>query len=57
VLPDPIRQDYLQRLPHSKLDIVDAGHFTWEDAADQYAALVTSWWGAGDASAGPAAAR
>jgi pimeloyl-ACP methyl ester carboxylesterase len=57
VLPDPIRQDYLQRLPHSKLDIVDAGHFTWEDATDQYAALVTSWWGAGDASAGPAAAR
>ena len=21
-----------------------AGHFTWEDAAAQYAALVTSWW-------------
>jgi pimeloyl-ACP methyl ester carboxylesterase len=35
------------RLPHSKLDIVDAGHFTWEDAADQYAALVTSWWSGG----------
>jgi pimeloyl-ACP methyl ester carboxylesterase len=33
-----------QRLPRSKLDIIDAGHFTWEDAADEYAALVTSWW-------------
>jgi pimeloyl-ACP methyl ester carboxylesterase len=22
-----------QRLPHSKLDIIDAGHFTWEDAS------------------------
>jgi pimeloyl-ACP methyl ester carboxylesterase len=33
-----------QRLPNSKLDIVDAGHFTWEDAAVDYAALVTSWW-------------
>jgi pimeloyl-ACP methyl ester carboxylesterase len=32
------------RLPHSKLDILNAGHFTWEDAPDEYAALVTSWW-------------
>ena len=30
------------RLPASKLDIVDAGYYTWEDAADEYAALVTS---------------
>lgn len=35
------------RLPHSTLDIVDAGHFTWEDAAGQYTALVTSWWSGG----------
>ena len=42
----PANSEYLhKRLPHSKLDILDAGHFTWEDAADQYAALVTSWWG------------
>ncbi len=33
-----------ERLPNSKLDVIDAGHFTWEDAADEYAALVTSWW-------------
>jgi pimeloyl-ACP methyl ester carboxylesterase len=33
-----------ERLPHSKLDIIDAGHFTWEDAAAEYATLVTSWW-------------
>ena len=33
-----------ERLPHSKLDVIDAGHFTWEDAAAEYAALVTSWW-------------
>jgi hypothetical protein len=40
-----------ERLPHSKLDIVGAGHFTWEDAAPKYAALVTSWWrGAADGS-------
>jgi len=35
-----------ERLPHSRLDIVQTGHFTWEDAVDEYAALVTSWWGA-----------
>jgi pimeloyl-ACP methyl ester carboxylesterase len=40
-----------ERLPNSKLDIVDAGHYTWEDAADQYAALVTTWWGGGYAAA------
>jgi pimeloyl-ACP methyl ester carboxylesterase len=39
-----------ERLPHSKLDIVDAGHFTWEDAPDEYAALVTSWWSGGYAT-------
>jgi pimeloyl-ACP methyl ester carboxylesterase len=40
----PINAEYLhERLPNSRLDIIDAGHFTWEDAADQYAALVTSW--------------
>ncbi|MGD0246595.1 MAG: alpha/beta hydrolase [Streptosporangiaceae bacterium] len=33
-----------QRLPHSRLDIIDAGHFTWEDAAAEYSALITSWW-------------
>ena len=42
----PVNAEFLDdRLPHSKLDIVNAGHFTWEDAADQYAVLVTSWWG------------
>ena len=35
------------RLPHSKLDILDVGRFTWEDGADQYAALVTTWWNGG----------
>jgi pimeloyl-ACP methyl ester carboxylesterase len=44
----PVNAEFLhERLPKSKLDIVDAGHFTWEDAADEYAALVTSWWSGG----------
>jgi pimeloyl-ACP methyl ester carboxylesterase len=41
----PVNAEYLhERLPRSKLQIIDAGHFIWEDAADQYAALVTTWW-------------
>jgi hypothetical protein len=39
------------------LDIIEAGRFTWEDAADEYAVLVTSWWGGGHAATGSAAAR
>jgi pimeloyl-ACP methyl ester carboxylesterase len=54
----PVNGEFLhERLPKSKLDIIDAGHFTWEDAADEYAALVTSWWGGGYATTGAAAAR
>jgi pimeloyl-ACP methyl ester carboxylesterase len=57
-LNTPIQMQFLHaRLPHSKLDILDAGHFTWEDAADAYAALVTSWWAGGYATTGPAAPR
>jgi pimeloyl-ACP methyl ester carboxylesterase len=54
----PVNGEFLhERLPKSKLDIIDAGHFTWEDGADEYAALVTSWWREGHASTGFAAAR
>jgi pimeloyl-ACP methyl ester carboxylesterase len=54
----PVNAEFLhERLPHSKLDILAAGHFTWEDAAKEYAALVTSWWGGGYATTGSAEAR
>jgi pimeloyl-ACP methyl ester carboxylesterase len=44
----PSNHRYLdQRLPKSKLDLIDAGHFNWEDAPDQYAPLVTDWWEGG----------
>jgi len=43
-----VNAEYLHaRLPHSDLRIVDAGHFVWEDAADEYAALVSAWWADG----------
>ncbi|MGH3254393.1 MAG: alpha/beta fold hydrolase [Streptosporangiaceae bacterium] len=41
----PVNARFLhERLPRSKLDVLDAGHFTWEDASTEYAALVTRWW-------------
>jgi pimeloyl-ACP methyl ester carboxylesterase len=44
----PANSEFLhQRLPHSKLDILDSGHFTWEDSPDEYAGLITSWWSGG----------
>jgi pimeloyl-ACP methyl ester carboxylesterase len=49
----PVNAAFLhERLPKSKLDIIDAGHFTWEDGADEYAALVMAWWGGGYAAGG-----
>ena len=53
----PANAEFLhQGLPHSKLDILDAGHFTWEDGAEEYAALVTSWWAGGYTATRPATA-
>jgi hypothetical protein len=41
----PVNARFLhERLPHSKLDVIDVGHFPWEDATTQYPAPVTSWW-------------
>ena len=48
----PSNHRYLhERLPKSKLDLIDAGHFTWEDAPEEYAEIVTSWWAGGHAGA------
>lgn len=49
----PSNHHYLHEpLPKSKLDLIDAGHF--EDAPEEYAAIVTSWWAGGYANAGSA---
>ena len=54
----PVNAEFLhERLPNSKLDIIDAGHFTWEDGAEEWAALVTSWWSGGYANVASIAAR
>ena len=40
-----VNAEYLQaRLPNSKLAVIDTGHFNWESAPHEYAALVIDWW-------------
>jgi pimeloyl-ACP methyl ester carboxylesterase len=47
----PVNGEFLhERLPRSRLDLIDAGHFTWEEGAAEYAELVTSWWAGGSES-------
>jgi pimeloyl-ACP methyl ester carboxylesterase len=54
----PVNAEFLvERLPNAKLSVVDATHFVWEDAADEYAALVTAWWDGGYAAPSPERAR
>ena len=44
----PVNAEYLHaRLPRAKLDLIDDGPFIWEDAADEYASIVTTWWDTG----------
>ncbi len=43
-LVPPSNAEFLHaRLPDSKLDILETGHFTWEDGADDYLELTRSW--------------
>ena len=40
----PINAELLdEALPHSKLDILDAGHYVWEERSEQYGSLITQW--------------
>ncbi len=44
----PANAEYLrQRLPRCQVDLIDAGHFIWKDAAEDYATLVLDWRGGG----------
>jgi pimeloyl-ACP methyl ester carboxylesterase len=33
----------LARLPNSRLDVLDTGHLVWEEAAEQYGAIIAAW--------------
>ena len=44
----PVNAEFLhERLPHSKLDFLDAGHFVYEERAAEYATLINDWWNGG----------
>jgi pimeloyl-ACP methyl ester carboxylesterase len=48
VVVPPANAEYVHaRLPKSKLNLMDSGHWAWEDAADDFAAMVTDWWAGG----------
>jgi len=43
-LVPPSNAEFLHaRLAHSKLDILETGHFAWEEGADEYLELTRSW--------------
>jgi pimeloyl-ACP methyl ester carboxylesterase len=44
VVPPSNNRFLNKRLPNSKLDLIDSGHFAWEERPDLYADLVTTWW-------------
>jgi pimeloyl-ACP methyl ester carboxylesterase len=44
----PANAEYLyQHLPRCQMEFIDAGHFIWEDAAEEYARLLVGWWDGG----------
>jgi pimeloyl-ACP methyl ester carboxylesterase len=43
VVPRANAEFLAARLPHSRLATIDAGHFVWEEAPTDYAALVANW--------------
>jgi len=43
LVPPSNAQFLHERLSDSKLDILETGHFTWEDGADDYLGLTRSW--------------
>jgi len=44
VVPLANAEFLVERLPNAELAAIDAGHFVWEDAAEEYARHVTTWW-------------
>ena len=43
-LVPPSNAEFLDAgMAHSKLDLLDTGHFAWEDGADDYLELTRSW--------------
>jgi pimeloyl-ACP methyl ester carboxylesterase len=47
IVPPANGQFLKDRLPHSRLTLLEGGHLVWEDAADEYADHLASWLGGG----------
>src|SRR5262249_24000876 len=47
VVPPANAESLRQHLPQCRVDLIDANHFIWEDAAEEYADLVLDWWDGG----------
>ena len=45
------------RLPDSRLDVLDAGHLAWEEAPEDYGAIIAAWVNGGYLSGGTPAGR
>lgn len=45
------------RLPNSRLDVLDAGHLAWEEAPEDYGAIIAAWVNGGYLSGGTPAGR
>lgn len=55
-LVPPANAEFLhQRLPNSKLALLDTGHFAWEDGADEWGSIALDWIQSGYRLAGSAA--
>jgi pimeloyl-ACP methyl ester carboxylesterase len=49
----PANADFLgANLPHCRVDLVDAGHFAWEDRAQEWGDIALAWIGGGHAKGG-----
>jgi len=47
----PVNAEFLhERLPHSRMELMDSGHFFWEESYEEFAGLLTAWWKGGYSS-------
>jgi hypothetical protein len=46
-----------ERLPHARLDVLEAGHCVWEERAPEFEAIVTRWVSGGFRLAAPEETR
>jgi pimeloyl-ACP methyl ester carboxylesterase len=47
LVPTPNQEFLHARLPHSRMDLLPAGHFAWEEVPDLYGEILTKWMASG----------